>query len=64
MKNNALIQYFKGSVEELRKVTWPTKNQALKLTTIVIGFCIAMAILLGLFDYLFSLGYSYLLNLS
>jgi len=63
-KDNKLTNYVRESMQELTKVTWPTKNQALKLTSIVISFCIVMAILLGLFDYLFSLGYSYLLNLS
>ena len=63
MKDNALVNYIKKSFEELTKVTWPTKNQAVRLTIIVLIFCVIVAFLLGAFDYLFSLLYNYLLNL-
>lgn len=62
MKNNALVHYVRKSFEELTKVTWPTKNQAVRLTIIVLIFCIIAAFLLGAFDYIFDLGYKYLLD--
>jgi preprotein translocase subunit SecE len=64
MAKNSFTDYFVNSFQELRKVTWPTKNQAIRLTAIVLGFCLFMALLLGLFDGLFSYGYKYLLTLT
>lgn len=63
MKNNVLVSYVKSSLEELTKVTWPTKNQAVRLTIIVLIFCIIIAVFLSVVDYLFNLGYDYLLNI-
>jgi len=62
-KDNALIRYIKDSISELNKVTWPTKNQAIKLTFIVLGFILATAILLGIFDYVFNIGFRELIKL-
>jgi len=62
MKDTAVVNYFRKSFEELTKVTWPTKNQAVKLTIIVMIFCIVFALFLGVVDYLFNLGYNYILN--
>jgi len=64
MAKNALTRYVVDSFQELRKVTWPTKNQALKLTAIVLGFCLFMAFVIGAFDGIFNYGYQYLLSLS
>ncbi|MBU1445827.1 preprotein translocase subunit SecE [Patescibacteria group bacterium] len=61
---NSFVQYFIDSYQELHKVTWPTRNQAMKLTAIVLGFCLFMAILIGAVDGLFSTGYQYLINLT
>jgi preprotein translocase subunit SecE len=64
MKENVIVGYIKGGFEELTKVTWPTKNQAVKLTIIVLVFCVLAALFLGVLDYLFNLFYKYLLNIS
>lgn len=50
MKENAIKNYFKHSLEELTKVTWPTKNQAVKLTIVVLIFCLLVALFLGVVD--------------
>jgi preprotein translocase subunit SecE len=55
--------YFRNSIQELEKVTWPTKQQAVKLTGIVIVFVIIVAIILGVLDYSFNELYNYLLSL-
>ena len=39
---------------ELRKVSWPTPQDAWQLTKVVILVLIAMSIFLGAFDFLFS----------
>lgn len=64
MKQNALVNYVQASIEELRKVTWPTRNQAVRLTFLVLGFVFVTAAILGVLDYAFSTGHQALLNLS
>lgn len=64
MKENVIKSYLKGSLQELSKITWPTKNQAVRLTVIVLVFCVVIATFLGLVDYLFNLFYDYLLTLT
>ncbi len=61
---NAVVNYFRDSFEEFRKVTWPTKEHALKIILIVMVFTVGMGIFTGAFDALFSFGYQQLLNLS
>lgn len=46
--------YFQDIKGELRHVSWPTKNQTINFTTLVIALSLATGVLLGLFDYLFS----------
>jgi len=62
--NNPVSNYVKDSYKELTKVTWPTKNQAVRLTAIVLGFTFAFAIFLTLVDFLANRGYLELLKLS
>ncbi len=56
-------QYIKNSIQEFNNVTWPTKNQAIRISTIVFIFMIISAIVLGAVDYLLSTGYKILLTL-
>ncbi len=51
---NSLITYFGDSLEELRQVRWPTQQQAIRLTVIVIGFIIVASIFFGVVDGIFS----------
>jgi preprotein translocase subunit SecE len=53
-KDNFIVRYFKETRAELRKVTWPTRQGALNLTLIVVGFTVLMAALLGIIDYIFA----------
>ncbi len=39
---------------ELRKVTWPTREQTRNLTLVVVAVCIVMATFLGVVDYVLS----------
>ena len=45
------ITYLKGSVAEIRKVTWPTRKEAAKLTFAVIIFSLAFSLLTSLTDF-------------
>ena len=49
-----LIQFLKEARAELLKVNWPSKNQTINYTLIVIGISIVIAIFLGGLDYFFG----------
>lgn len=40
--------------DELRKVTWPTRREAIRLTVMVIIVCAIVGVFLGVIDYGFS----------
>ena len=63
MKHNALTSYFKESLEEFKRVTWPTRHQAIRLCIIVLSFVFVSAILIAALDYGFGVGYQFLLTL-
>lgn len=50
---NKLINYLKASYEELKKVVWPTRRQAINLTLLVIGAAAIMSVYLGVLDFIF-----------
>lgn len=58
---NQLTNYIKGSIEEMKKVTWPTKKQTKNLTILVIGISVGVAIFLGALDFVFSTGFEKLI---
>jgi preprotein translocase subunit SecE len=47
-----MFAFFGEVKNELAKVVWPTKSETVKYTVTVIVFSIAIALVLGLFDYL------------
>ncbi|MCC7161233.1 MAG: preprotein translocase subunit SecE [Anaerolineae bacterium] len=47
---NRFVQFYRETTAELRKVVWPTREQAQNLTVIVVIVVIAMAIFLGGID--------------
>jgi preprotein translocase subunit SecE len=51
---NRFVRYLRETRGELRKVTWPTPQESRRLTGIVLGVTIAMALFLGLWDLVFS----------
>lgn len=53
---NKLSTYVKESVEEMKKVTWPTKKETYHYTLLIIGISLIMAIFLGALDYGFQEG--------
>jgi preprotein translocase subunit SecE len=52
--DNRLVRYLKETRAELRKVSWPTRQQATNLTLIVLAVTIVMAIFLGVVDLVFA----------
>lgn len=61
---NAVLRYLRGTSAELRKVTWPTRQEARHLTTVVVIVVVVMAIALGLIDYGFSHLVGWLISLG
>jgi len=54
-------QYFKEVRVEMAKVKWPTKNETVNYTMVVIGVSVAVAAFLGAMDYFFGLGLNFFL---
>ena len=48
------IEFFREVKVELKKVTWPTRQQTTGTTVVVIIFVFVVAMFLGLFDYSLS----------
>jgi len=63
-KENAILRYFRQTWAELKKTSWPNRNEATKLTAIVASVTIVMSAVLGLVDWLFSLIFSLLVDVS
>lgn len=53
-KETRLVQYLISSKTELKKVTWPTREETTKHTLIVIGISLFTAFFLGVLDFAFS----------
>lgn len=49
-----VLGYLRDTRAELRKVTWPTREEAWNLTLIVLGTVVVMAIILGAADFIFG----------
>lgn len=47
-------RFFGEARQELRHVNWPTRQEAVRLTSIVIGISIGLSLFLGAFDFLFA----------
>ena len=62
MKNNAISNYLSEAMQELTKVSWPTKNQAVRLTIIVMVFCLITGVLLGALDFVLSEIFTYIIT--
>ena len=53
-KQSGITRLYRETVGELRKVTWPTRQEAVNLTGIVLAVIFSMSLFLGFVDYLFS----------
>ncbi|MBI3960872.1 MAG: preprotein translocase subunit SecE [Chloroflexi bacterium] len=51
---NAIVRYVRDSRAELSKVTWPTREEGIRLTVVVLIVTFVAAIFLFSFDSLFS----------
>jgi preprotein translocase subunit SecE len=54
LRDNPITRYLRETWAELKKVRWPTRQEAQNLTLIVLAVTVAMAIILGLMDFFFA----------
>ncbi len=47
-------QFLREAYSEMKKVSWPTREQTIQYTTLVIVISILIAIFLGILDYMFG----------
>ena len=59
---NGIQRFYDETVGELKKVNWPTRQEARNLTTIVLIVIVAMAVFLGVLDILISRLFALLMN--
>jgi preprotein translocase subunit SecE len=53
-EQNSIIRYFRETRVELGKVSWPSRQEAINLTLIVLAVTTGMAIFLGSMDWVFT----------
>jgi len=58
----ALKNYLVGSYVEMRKVTWPTKEQTINYSLVVIGLSIFLVVFFAILDNVFNFGVSKLIT--
>jgi len=46
--------FLRESFLELKRVNWPTRQETMRLTVVVVVMSLALAAALGFFDYLFN----------
>ncbi len=49
-----IARWWRETIGELRKVSWPTPHDAWRLTKIVLVVMVLMSLVLGLLDFVFS----------
>ena len=45
--------YFEGVGSELKKVTFPSRDEVIQMTTLVVSLSVLLAIMIGLLDFTF-----------
>jgi preprotein translocase subunit SecE len=59
---NAVTRYIRETRGELRKVTWPTREEAWRLTAIVLAVTVASAVFFWFWDTVFSNGLHFIIE--
>jgi len=53
-RTEGMLTWARDIKSELRKCAWPTREEALRLTTVIIAISLIVGIVLGTFDALFA----------
>jgi preprotein translocase subunit SecE len=62
LQDNVIVQYLRETWFELKKVSWPTRSEAVNLTIIVILATTFLAIVLSVMDFVFQQAFSLILG--
>ena len=60
----SFVEYLKAVRGELTHVSWPSRGQAIAYTGLVVGISVLVAVVLGGFDFLFTLGLEEILKFT
>ena len=58
----SLKSYLEAAISELKKVTWPTKQQITMYSIIVIAMSIGVAVFFGVLDFILNKGLTALIS--
>ena len=61
-QQNPIQRFFRETAGELRKVSWPTRTEAINLTRIVLIVITVLSMILGLLDVVFSRIFAFILG--
>lgn len=53
-RGGSRFKFFTETIAELRKAVWPTRQEAIRLTIIVLVICLVVGLILGVLDYGFT----------
>lgn len=62
-KSGGIQRFYRETVAELRKVSWPTQQEAWNLTKVTVVVILAMGAFLGVLDLLFARLFAFILTL-
>ncbi len=62
-RENAIVRTFRETRSELRKVVWPTREETIRLTIVVITVSVIIGLILFIGDSLFLFLYTALVDL-
>jgi preprotein translocase SecE subunit len=51
---SSIVAYLRESIEELHHVRWPTHQQAIRLSLVVLVFTVASALAFGITDFVLA----------
>lgn len=58
---NKMLIFIQEARQELRRVNWPTREETIRLTLVVIVLSVAVAFFLGILDFIFLYGLKFLI---
>ena len=53
-KPGGIRGFYRETIAELRKVSWPTRSEAIHLTRVVLIVIVTVGLFLGMLDFLFT----------
>jgi preprotein translocase SecE subunit len=49
-----VVEYIKSSIDEIKRVKWPKKDETIRLTQYVVGVSLGVGLFVTVFDYIFK----------